>query len=73
MALGAEASNGLNAGRTRERSVSLGVRWDFHPQAALKVQWDWYDVDDNGAALWSGSDVRGGHPQVGTVALDFVF
>ncbi len=73
MALGAEASNGLNAGRTRERSVSMGVRWDFHPQAALKVQWDWYDVDDNGAALWSGRDVRGGHPQVGTVALDFVF
>ena len=53
--------------------MALGVRWDFHPQAALKVQWDWYDVDDNGAALWSGSDVRGGHPQVGTVALDFVF
>jgi hypothetical protein len=48
-------------------TTSFGVRWDFHPSAALKVQYD--DVEDNGGP---GLKVAGDAKAV-SVGIDLVF
>ncbi|NRD74979.1 porin [Shewanella sp. VB17] len=46
---------------------SLGIRWDFHPSAALKIQYD--DIEDNG-----GPDLKvAGDSTSLTVGIDVVF
>ncbi|MES2089348.1 MAG: hypothetical protein V4532_05145 [Pseudomonadota bacterium] len=71
--LGQMAAAGINGASFHQHSLSLGLRWDFHPQVALKVQWDQYWVQPNGSALWSAGVEREARPQVGTVLLDFIF
>lgn len=41
----------LNAVHTDQNTVSLGFRWDLHPQAALKAQWDHTWVRKHGGGL----------------------
>lgn len=53
---------GINAGAVDRVNTHVGVRWDFHPSAALKVS---YEVTDNRV-----SDTQGG---VLRTAIDFVF
>jgi hypothetical protein len=52
----------MNAQSTDIVNKHVGVRWDFHPSAALKVS---YEVTDNRV-----SDTQGG---VLRTAIDFVF
>ncbi|HEY6896158.1 MAG TPA: hypothetical protein VI279_02770 [Rhodocyclaceae bacterium] len=42
----------LNTTRIEQDTVSLGLRWDFHRQAALKLQWDSTLVKPSGYGLW---------------------
>ena len=42
----------LNTSRIEQDTVSLGLRWDFHRQAALKVQWDQTQIKPTGYGLW---------------------
>lgn len=62
-----------NALRIDQRSLSLGVRWDVHPQLALKAQVDHVRVGANGAALWwrGTPDARSGN--VLSFVVDTVF
>lgn len=63
----------LNGGRLVQSSWSLGLRWDFHAQAALKLQWDRIKVAPGGGSLWSGVDGAPGRARVATAAVDFIF
>ena len=71
--VGQVAAQGINGMRVRQSSLSLGLRWDFHPQMALKLQWDHYWVGEYGSGLWVGGNGQAVQPHVGTATLDFVF
>lgn len=80
--LAAQAS-GLNAAlnellgtAARQKSLSLGVRWDFTRNAALKAQYDYLDLDAGspGVLVDQQPDFRpGGSVSLFSIALDFVF
>lgn len=63
----------LNGGRLVQSSWSVGLRWDFHAQAALKLQWDRVSVAPGGGALWAGVAGPPGRARVATAAVDFIF
>lgn len=71
--LGTVATSVLNGARLEQSSWSLGVRWDFHPQAALKLQWDHVRIPAGGASLWTGSDGTAARANVATAVVDFIF
>lgn len=63
----------LNGARLEQSSLSVGVRWDLHPQAALKLQWDRVRVPFGGSSLWTGSDGRAARAHLASAVLDFIF
>lgn len=52
----------INATRVDQSGHAVGLRWDFHRQAALKLQWDRIDIGRLGYGNFS---VPFGHPQRG--------
>lgn len=72
-ALGDAAVAVLNGARLQQSSLSLGMRWDVHPQAAMKVQWDRVKVAAAGASLWTGADSSPARARVASVLVDFIF
>jgi hypothetical protein len=66
----------LTAGAPSQRTLSIGVRWDFIKNAALKVQFDHVDIAPGSLGTFgniqpdfrAGSDVN-----LINVNLDFVF
>ncbi len=57
-------------------TLSLGVRWDLHSRAALKLQWDSTRVHDGGYGLmWRAEGKNRGDDRIDLVSitLDFVF
>jgi predicted porin len=70
------ALNGLLGSAARQRSVSLGARWDFMRNAALKVQYDHIDLDAGSAGVLSNIQPGfrpGGSVSLFSVVVDFVF
>jgi hypothetical protein len=74
--LQAMAIGATNLVRINQRTVSLGVRWDFHPQAGFKLQFDRIRILKNGNGLWGGNsnaplaDVKA---NLVTATIDWVF
>ena len=58
-----------------EKSVSLGVRWDFYSNMAFKTQWSHYWLGDNGKYLWMkpASGASSDSVNVWSVGIDFTF
>jgi len=52
----------LSSGTVDQSSVSLGLRWDFASQKALKVQCDFATIDDNSLGIYPTQNT----PEVGT-------
>jgi hypothetical protein len=71
--LGALITDAVNRSRVQQSGWSLGTRWDFHPQAALKLQWDRIRIDAGGPGLWTGADGSAARAQVATAVVDFIF
>jgi hypothetical protein len=71
--LGATAADAVNGLGARQRTFSLGTRWDLNAQLALKAQWDFVRVHADGSALWADATLGPASAQVGTLELDFVF
>jgi len=67
----------INSPRIDQHTFSLGVRWDFHPQAALKLQWDRVYIHEDGHGLWSpmpGTTLAGDdRVNLITTTVDWVF
>jgi hypothetical protein len=71
--LGAESAFAVNALGARQRTLSLGARWDLNAQLDLKAQWDFIRVHDDGGALWGNAALTPASANLGTLELDFVF
>ena len=68
--------NGLLGSAAQQKRVALGVRWDFARNAALKVQYDWLNLDDGSSGVLLNTQPGfepGGRVDLFSVALDFVF
>jgi len=52
----------LSSGTVDQSSLSLGIRWDFASQKALKFQCDFATIDDNSLGIYPTQDT----PEVGT-------
>ena len=65
----------VNSTRMEQDTESLGIRWDFHNQAALKLQWDCTHVKSSGYGLWwrsPGSNSHDNTVNMLTVSMEFV-
>lgn len=65
-----------NSTRMAQSTVSLGARWDFYKQAALKLQWDSTWVQAHGYSLWWRDypvNDRSQRINMITATLDFIF
>ncbi|WP_157275666.1 hypothetical protein [Pelomonas sp. Root1444] len=71
--LGVVITDAVNRSRVHQSGWSLGARWDLHPQAALKLQWDRIRVDAGGPGLWTGADGSAAKANVATAVVDFIF
>jgi hypothetical protein len=70
------AVRGLNSTRIDQRTFSLGLRWEVHVQAAIKLQWDRIRINPNGYGLWSSSEtapLATDRSSLITATLDWVF
>lgn len=66
----------LNSTRMDQRTLSLGTRWDFSDQAALKLQWDTSRIAPHGYGLLfkdPALETRSSRVQQLTLTLDFIF
>lgn len=71
--LAQQLTDGINGSRSRQTTLSLGARWDFHAQMALKVQVDHFRVAKTGSGLWVGPGQQAARPNVLSATLDFTF
>lgn len=68
--------NEFLASGPQQKSIAVGTRWDFARGAALKVQYDYLDLDDGSAGVLVNEQPdfeRGGTVSLFSIALDFVF
>jgi hypothetical protein len=65
----------INEIGVNEKSVSLGMRWDFYSNMAFKTQWTHYWLSDNGKKLWMkpASGASSDSVNVWSVGIDFTF
>jgi hypothetical protein len=63
-------SNGVN-----EKSVSLGLRWDFYTNMAFKAEWNHYWFDSTGDSTWIKYTEKAfpHNVNVFSVGVDFIF
>jgi len=71
--LGDAITGAVNVSRVRQSGWSIGARWDFHPQAALKLQWDESRIEAFGSGLWTHADGGAARARVATAVVDFIF
>ncbi len=67
--------NAINNNGVDEKSISLGLRWDFYTNMAFKAQWSHYWLGDNGTQNWVEDPVQTppDEANVISVGIDFVF
>jgi hypothetical protein len=58
-----------------QTTFSVGTRWDFKPNLALKLQWDRTWVAENQAMLWerASDETAAQTVDIVAVSLNFVF
>lgn len=65
-----------NAARMDQKTMTVGVRWDVHPTAALKIQWDHIRTQAGGMGMWTApADWGNGGARVNLLSttLDWAF
>ncbi len=66
----------VNSSRADQTTFAIGARWDIHPRAALKLQWETTRIEPMGYAQWFRSlDIFTSSSQVNmyTVGMDLLF
>ncbi len=72
-ALGQGIASNINLGREDQDSLTIGTRWDFNAQIALKLQFDFVHIDAYGGGMWSYDTVAAHHAVVVSAGMDFIF
>ena len=73
-ALAAGVSGFIQHQRANQTTIAAGLRWDFLPRTALKVQVDRVSGNRNDVMLWLNVQHGWeGQATLGTITLDFVF
>ncbi|WP_342805954.1 hypothetical protein [Alteromonas sp. M12] len=72
-ALASASAIAVNSSGANQHTFSLGGRWDFRHDMALKIQWDKVSIDEYGARLWTNGTFESANADVYSVLLDFVF
>lgn len=70
------ALNQMLGSATQQKSISVGVRWDFIQNAALKVQYQHLDLEDGSPGVLTNTQPGfkpGGSVNLFSTAIDFVF
>jgi hypothetical protein len=70
------ALNQMLGSAAQQKSISVGVRWDFIRNAALKVQYQYLDLDEGSPGVLTNTQPGfefGGAVNLFSVAIDFVF
>ncbi len=70
------ALTAINRQQVRQSAWGVGARWDLAPNMALKLQFDRARIPADGLLLWyvkPGKDWQGGHRNLWSASLDFVF
>ncbi len=70
------ALNQLLGSATQQKSIAVGVRWDFIRNAALKAQYQYLDLDDGSPGVLTNTQPGfepGGSVNLFSAAIDFVF
>ncbi len=68
--------SGINSTYIDQNTYSLGIRWDIHPQVAIKGQFDYIQIHDVGYGLWAAdgrSSTQGRDVQLYTLSVNFIF
>ncbi|HAS6096582.1 TPA: hypothetical protein I7145_18235 [Vibrio vulnificus] len=68
--------SGINSTYIDQNTYSLGIRWDIHPQVAIKGQFDYIQINDVGYGLWAAdgrSSTQGRDVQLYTLSVNFIF
>jgi hypothetical protein len=68
--------NSLNNNAINEQSISIGTRWDFYENMALKAQWNYYWIgNNNNPQQWQPStdSIKSETVNVMSAGIDFVF
>lgn len=66
----------VNSSRADQTTLAVGARWDIHPRAAMKFQWENTRIEPMGYAQWfrsSGVFEHGSQVNLFTVGIDFLF
>ncbi len=66
----------MGGAAAQQKSISVGVRWDFIRNAALKVQYQYLDLDDGSPGVLTNTQPGfepGGSVNLFSAAIDFVF
>ena len=76
LAFGAE--RGINGVQIKQKSVGVGLRWDFTAKMALKFQLEKFHIDSAGTNLWLTADrtqafTRTQTAEVSSITLDVLF
>jgi predicted porin len=70
------ALNQMLGSATQQKSISVGVRWDFIRNAALKAQYQYLDLDNGSPGVLTNTQPGfepGGSVNLFSAAIDFVF
>eukprot|EP01093_Parvamoeba_rugata_P014493 TRINITY_DN46_c0_g4_i1.p1 TRINITY_DN46_c0_g4~~TRINITY_DN46_c0_g4_i1.p1 ORF type:complete len:433 (+),score=48.26 TRINITY_DN46_c0_g4_i1:1384-2682(+) len=63
----------INSAGANQQTYSIGGRWDFSSNMALKLQHDHINIDEYGGRLWTNSSLESGSADVTSVSVDFIF
>ena len=63
----------INRSRAEQESYGIGLRWDFTSRMALKLQYDRYEVEENGSSLWHPERKASGNANIFSISLDVLF
>ncbi|MBF0204970.1 MAG: hypothetical protein HQK67_11855, partial [Desulfamplus sp.] len=70
------ATSIINTTRMNQDTRAMGIRWDFHLQAALKFQLDNIHIHPNGYGMWfskGNTSDRESRINLGTVSMEIMF
>ncbi len=71
--LRSQTMEGIDDLSVYHKSTTLGIRYDFHPSAALKLETEYFNFKSTGQMLFDGSEEEPDHVLATSIVIDVVF